>query len=93
MYYINSKPTENGNYGNPVSKPFVGCVALPDELLSAYIEAMGFIIPAIENGSVVSLETNQEALDAYLAEHPDQPEAEQEPTTEEILDVLLGVTE
>lgn len=24
---------------------------------------------------------------------PDQPEAEQEPTTEEILDVLLGVTE
>lgn len=109
MYYINSKPTENGNYGNPMGQPFVGCVALPDELLSDYIEAKGFIIPELEQTEeipvslvlegvkefyiVTSLQTNEEALAAYEAEHPEQPEAEQEPTTEEILDVLLGVTE
>lgn len=90
MYYINSTPTENGNYGNPMRQPFEGCISLPDDLLSDYIEARGFITPTIEDGSVVSLEVNQEALDAYLAECPDV-EPIQEPTTDEILDVLLGV--
>lgn len=90
MYYINAKPNENGNYGNPMGQPFDGCVTLPDDLLGDYITAMGFIIPTIEEGEVGALEVNQEALDAYLLEHPDV-EPEQEATTEEILDVLLGV--
>lgn len=79
MFYINAQPNASGNYGNPMGQPFHGAVALPDDLLSSYIEAKGFVIPAVENGEVVSLEVNQEALDAYLAEHPDQPE----PTPEE----------
>lgn len=92
MYYINATPTASGNYGNPMGSRFSGSVALPDAFLSAYIEAKGFVIPVIENGQVVSLEVNQEALDAYLAEHPDMPaQPEPEPTTEEILDALLGV--
>lgn len=79
MFYINAQPSASGNYGNPMGQPFPGSVALPDDLLSDYINAKGFVIPSVENGSVVSLEVNQEALDAYLAEHPDQPE----PTPEE----------
>lgn len=79
MYYINAQPNESGNYGNPMGQPFSGSVALPDDLLSDYISAKGFVIQSVENGAVVSLEVNQEALDAYLAEHPGQPE----PTPEE----------
>lgn len=81
MYYINSTPNTSGNYGNPMGQPFEGCISLPDGLLSDYIEARGFVIPSIENGSVVSLETNQEALDAYLADHP---ETEPEETVSEM---------
>ena len=79
MYYINAQPNESGNYGNPIGQPFPGSVGLSDDLLSDYINAKGFVIPTIENGTVVSLEVNRDALDAYLAEHPDQPE----PTPEE----------
>lgn len=93
MYYINEKTNASGNYGNPMGQPFPGSVGLPDDLLGAYIEAKGFVIPVIENGEVVSLEVNQAALDAYNAEHPDVPEPESEPTTEDILNALLGVTE
>ena len=93
MYYINAQPDESGNYGNPMGQVFPGSVSLPDDLLSDYISAKGFVIPAIENGQVVSLEVNQGALDAYLAEHPEVPEPDPQPTTEDILNALLGVTE
>lgn len=91
MYYINAQPNESGNYGNPMGNPFPGSVSLPADLLSDYISAKGFVIPVIENGEVVSLEVNQEALDAYNAEHPDVLEPEPQPTTEDILNALLGV--
>ena len=93
MYYINAQPRESGNYGNPMSKPFPGSVAMPDDLLSDYISAKGFVTMTVENGEVVSLEVNKEALDSYNAEHPEVPEPEPQPTTEDILNALLGVTE
>lgn len=93
MFYINAKPTETGNHGNPVSNKQEGMVALPDSLLSAYIEAKGFVIlDEVVDGEVVGFTWNQEALDAYLAEHPEVPEPEPEATIEEILNALLGVT-
>lgn len=64
MYYIN--PT-NPNHGNPMGQPFPGCVALPDELLSAYLDTMGFCNLTVEDGVVTALTVNQEALDAYKA--------------------------
>lgn len=73
MYYINAQPNASGNYGNPMGQPFPGSLALPDDLLGAYIEAKGFVIPSIENDELVSLEVNQEALDAYNVEHPEVP--------------------
>lgn len=90
MFYINAQPNASGNYGNPMGQPFPGSVSLPADLLSDYINAKGFVIPTVEDGVVASLEVNQEALDAYQAAHPDVP-VEPEPTTEEILDALLGV--
>lgn len=93
MYYINATPIASGNYGNPMGQPFPGSVALPVWLLEDYISAKGFVIPSVENVTVVSLEVNQGALDAYNAEHPDVPGPEPQPTTEDILNALLGVTE
>lgn len=72
MYYINAQPNASGNYGNPMGQPFPGSVSLPDDLLSDYISAKGFVTPTIENGHVVSLEVNQEALAAY--EDANQPD-------------------
>lgn len=91
MWYINATPRESGDYGNPMGQVFPGCVALPDELLDSYIQAKGFVYLEVEDDEVVAVEVNQEALDAYMAEHPDQPEAELEPTTEELFNILLGV--
>ena len=67
MYYINIEPNESGNHGNPVSNYVEGMVALPDELLSAYIQTMGFAIIVIIDDVVTSVTINQEAYDAYIA--------------------------
>lgn len=72
MYFIKIDGT---NHGNPVSNRFENCVALPDELISSYIDTKGFCNLTVENGVVTALEINQEAYDAYIAEHPDvEPE-------------------
>lgn len=82
MYYINPTPNKTGNHGNPMGQPFPTCVTLPDDLLSPYLAAKGFVTLTVENGAVTSLETNQEALDAYEADHPDLPlEEPEEPVT------------
>lgn len=78
MYYINPTPNESGNHGNPMGQPFPNCVILPDDLLSPYLAAKGFVALTVEDGAVTSLETNQEALDAYEADHPDLPPEEPE---------------
>ena len=99
MYYIEATPRESGDYGNPMGQVFPGCVALPDDLLGPYIEAKGFVFLELERAEevpiplllqgirefyvVTAVEVNQEALDAYHAEHPDIPG----PTPEEELDV------
>lgn len=71
MYYINSTPNETSNYGNPMGQPFSGCRNLPDELLSTYIEARGFVTLTTDGDTVTAVETNQSALDAYLALNPE----------------------
>ena len=86
MYYIN--PTGQ-NHSNPMGQPFPGCVALPDELLSAYLDTKGFCALTIEDGAVTALVVDQEALDAYNAEHP-EVEPEKAVTVEELLAALLG---
>ena len=80
MYYIN--PTGQ-NHGNPMGQPFLNSVALPDILLTEYISTKGFCTLTVQDGAVTALVVDQEALDAYNAEHPDvEPE---KPTTIEDL--------
>lgn len=86
MYYIN--PTGQ-NHGNPMGQSFPGCVALPDELLSAYLDTMGFCALTVEDNVVTAVTVSQEALDAYLQDHPDV-EPEKPITAEELLAALLG---
>lgn len=86
MYYIN--PTGQ-NHGNPMGQPFLDCVVLPDELLPAYLDTKGFCTLTIVDGAVTALAVDQEALDAYNAEHPDV-EPEKPVTVEELLAALLG---
>lgn len=72
MYYIN---TQGPNHGNPTSTPFSNSVSLPDELLMDYINTKGFCTLTIVDGAVTALAVDQEALDAYNAEHPEvEPE-------------------
>ena len=86
MYYIT--PT-TPNHGNPMGQPFPNCITLPDALLSDYLATRGFCNITVEDGVVTALTVNQEALDAYLKEYPDV-ELEKEPTTEELINALLG---
>lgn len=72
MYYIN---TQGPNHGNPTSAPFPNSVSLPDTLLMDYINTKGFCTITVQDGAVTALVVDQEALDAYNAEHPDvEPE-------------------
>ena len=72
MYYIN---TQGPNHGNPTSTPFPNSVSLPDTLLTDYISTKGFCTLTVQDGTVTALVVDQEALDAYNAEHPDvEPE-------------------
>lgn len=86
MYYINA---QGPNHGNPTSAPFPNSVSLPDTLLMDYINTKGFCTLIIEDGAVMSLVVDQEALDAYNAEHP-EVEPEKPVTVEELLAALLG---
>lgn len=86
MYYIN---TQGPNHGNPTSTPLPNSVSLPDTLLMDYINTKGFCTLTIVDGAVTALVIDQEALDAYNAEHP-EVEPEKPVTVEELLAALLG---
>lgn len=88
MYYLMSTPTENGNYGNPQGQPFPGCISLPDEFLTAYISARGFVNFTVCDNAIDTLTVNKTALDAYIADHPDTPAPPPTPTTEERIEAL-----
>lgn len=86
MYYIN---TQGPNHGNPTSTPFPSSASLPETLLMDYIGCKGFCTLIIVDSTVTALAVDQEALDAYNAEHPDV-EPEKPVTVEELLAALLG---
>lgn len=72
MYYIN---TQGPNHGNPTSTPFPNSIPLPDTLLMDYINTKGFCTLTVQDGAVTAVAVDQEALDAYNAEHPEvEPE-------------------
>lgn len=84
MIYIDSKPNESGAYPNPKNQPFPGSIALNDEQAAVFFEYNGFV--AVQDGVVTP---NVEAWEAWKASLPEP--VEPEPTTEEILNAMLGV--
>lgn len=71
--YINKNATNNGNYGNPSSR---GELLLPDNLLSAYLDSMGFVNITHDGETVLTVERNTEAYEAYINSLPPAPEPE-----------------
>ena len=57
----------------------------PDDFVEVFYSTnpAGFVNITVENETVTEMTINQEALDAYIAEHPDQPEDDPEPETVE----------
>lgn len=93
MIYIDKNPNPSGAYPNAKNQPFPDCIALTDEQAAVFFEYNGFVtVTQTESG--VTVEPNTEAWEAWKASLPDpEPEPEAEPTTEEILNAMLGVSE
>lgn len=66
----------------------------PDELTKIFYSTSpsGFVNITVENDTVTEMTINQEALDAYIAEHPVQPEVDPKPTTLDILEAQVTYT-
>ena len=73
MWYIKSTP-DNANYGNPHNPAREGDIELPDSLLADYTATKGFAILTIEDGTITAVSRNDEAYNAYEAEHPVMPD-------------------
>ena len=72
--------------------PPAGYALVPDTLdTSVCYDFMGFVTIELEGSTVAAMTGNQEALDAYKASLPEP--VEPPPTTEEILNAMLGVSE
>lgn len=89
MIYVDKAPNPSGAYPNPKNQPFPECIALTDEQAKVFFDYNGFVT-ITQDGETVTVEPNIEAWKAWRASLPEPTEAE--PTTEEILDAMLGVT-
>ena len=88
MHYIKAI-ADGENHGNPQSRAFPGCAALPDALLGDYIAAKGFVYLTLDGGTVTAVTVNQEALDAYDDAHPVTPT---EPSVMDMLEAQVLYT-
>lgn len=66
----------------------------PDELAEVFYSTSpaGFVNITVEEDTVTEMTVNQEALDAYIASLPEEEPEVVEPTADEILNAMLGVT-
>ena len=100
MYIIQIEPYESGarpplqTWDNQAIPD--GYAICPDAFYDVFYSTTpaGFVNITVEDGRVTAMTVNQEALDKYIAEHPAEPDEPgiAEPTADEILDALLGVT-
>ena len=102
MNIIFKEPYENGGYSNMQTwdnLPIPETHALwPDTLDTAdYYAYNGFVVLSIETidgvDTVTAYEPNVEAWEAWKASLPEPEPEVDEPTADEILNVMLGVTE
>ena len=61
-----------------------------EDIVGVYAPFMGFVNLEIDGDTAVKMTGNQELLDKYKAEHPDPEPQEPEPSTDDVLNALIG---
>ena len=61
-----------------------------EDIMNVYAPFMGFVDLEIDGDTAVKMTGNQELLDKYKAEHPDPKPQEPEPSTDDVLNALIG---
>ena len=61
-----------------------------EDIMGVYAPFMGFVDLEIDGDTAVKMTGNQELLDRYKAEHPDPEPQEPEPSTDDVLNALIG---
>lgn len=98
MYIVQKKANEYGARApmqtwskNTLPDGYVWC---PDAFYDVFYSTTpaGFVHIIVEGDTVTAMTVNHEAYNVYVADHPVEPMPEAEPTADDILDALLGVT-
>ena len=98
MYIIKKTANENGS--RPPLQTWTkqnlpnGYAICPDEFYTVFYSTSpaGFVNITVDNDIVTSMEVNQTSLNEYIANHSNTEPLKQEPTADEILNTLLGVS-
>ena len=61
-----------------------------EDIMNVYAPFMGFVDLEIDGDTCTKMTGNQELLDKYKAEHPDPEPQEPEPSTDDVLNALIG---
>ena len=93
-WIIQRVANETGTRGNQTwsgAVPPDGYVWTTEEdIMGVYVPFMGFVDLEIDGDTAVKMTGNQELLDKYKAEHPDPEPQEPEPSTDDVLNALIG---
>ena len=93
-WIIQSEANETGSRGNQTwngAVPPDGYVWTTEEdIMGVYVPFMGFVDLEIDGDTCTKMTGNQELLDKYKAEHPDPEPQEPEPSTDDVLNALIG---
>ena len=93
-WIIQSVANETGTRGNQTWSGVVppdGYVWTTEEdIMNVYAPFMGFVDLEIDGDTCTNMTGNQELLDKYKAEHPEPEPQEPEPSTDDVLNALIG---
>ena len=93
-WIIQRVANETGTRGNQTwsgAVPPDGYVWTTEEdIMNVYAPFMGFVDLEIDGDTCTKMTGNQELLDKYKAEHPDPEPQEPEPSTDDVLNALIG---
>ena len=64
-----------------------------EDIMGVYVPFMGFVDLEIDGDTCTKMTGNQELLDKYKAEHPEPTPVEPEPSTDDVLNALIGYTD
>lgn len=96
-WIISREANETGTRGNQTwngAVPPDGYVWTTEEdIMNVYAPFMGFVDLEIEGDTATKMTGNQELLDKWKAEHPEPKPVEPEPSTDDVLNALIGYTD